>query len=401
MTDATPESAPPSAAASAVPVSPPPASTVPATPPPAPAGAPANDDSTGPAARPLWAALASPFGAGFFLTLGGLVALVLGVAVSNLSTVIIYIVFALFAALGLDPVVRFLGRRGLSRAWSITLVYIGFAVILVGILWLIIPTVVQQITQFVQDLPGIVGDFMAGDIYKWLESTFGDSVGDLVGDLQTFVTDPANIAAIGGGVLRVGASIATGVSGLLIILVLSLYFLASLPSIKASFVRVVPARNRAGVASMTEQISDSIGGYLAGMVVLALCNSILAFFLYLLLGLPFPALMAVVAFCLTLIPLVGSVLFWVVASVLALFTNPVAALVFAVVYLVYMQVEAYVLTPRVMNRAISVPGSLVVIGALVGGTLLGLPGALVAIPVTASILLIIKQVIVPRQDAKV
>lgn len=353
-----------------------------------------------PRVRPVWAALASPFGAGFFLTLGALVAFVLGVAVSNLSTVIIYIVFALFAALGLDPVVRFLGRRGLSRAWSIVAVYVGFALVLVAVLWLIIPPVVQQITQFVQDLPGIVDDFMAGDVYKWLENTFGASVGDLVDDLQKFVTNPANIAAIGGGVLRVGLSIATAVSGLIIILVLSLYFLASLPTIKASFVRLVPARNRAGVSSMTDQITDSIGGYLAGMVVLALCNSLLAFLLYLFLGLPFPALMAVVAFCVTLIPLVGSVLFWVIGSILALFTDPLPALIFAVAYLVYMQLEAYVLTPRVMNRTISVPGALVVIGALVGGTLLGLLGALVAIPVTASLLLILKQVVIPRQDAK-
>ena len=86
---------------------------------------------------------------------------------------------------------------------------------------------------------------------------------------------------------------------------------------------------------------------------------------------------------------------------LALFSDPLAALVFALVYLVYMQIEAYAITPRVMNRAISIPGSLVVIGALAGGTLLGLLGALVAVPVAASILIIIKQVWIPRQDARV
>ena len=129
------------------------------------------------------------------------------------------------------------------------------------------------------------------------------------------------------------------------------------------------------------------------------CMTALALRLYLL-GLPFAALMAVVAFAITLIPLVGSVLYWMIATSIALFSNPAAALIFAIIYLIYMQLEAYVLTPRVMNRTISVPGSLVVIGALVGGTLLGLLGALVAIPVTASILLIIKQVIIPRQDAK-
>ena len=132
------------------------------------------------------------------------------------------------------------------------------------------------------------------------------------------------------------------------------------------------------------------------MVILAFCNSVVA--------LPpalgprasrFPLLMGVLAFCITLIPLIGSVCYWIFATVLALFSDPISALIFAIVYLIYMQLEAYVLTPRVMNRAISVPGALVVIGALVGGTLLGLFGALVAIPVTASILLIIKQVYDP------
>jgi predicted PurR-regulated permease PerM len=184
------------------------------------------------------------------------------------------------------------------------------------------------------------------------------------------------------------------------VLVLSLYFLASLPVMKSSFIRLTPARGRAKVASLTEQIADSIGGYLMGMVVLAFANAVIAFILHLALGLPFPALMAVVAFCITLIPLVGTVAYWVLATALALFTSPVSALIFGVVYLAYMQLEAYVLTPRVMNRTISVPGALVVIGALVGGTLLGLLGALIAIPVTASVLLIIKQVVIPRQDAK-
>ena len=74
-------------------------------------------------------------------------------------------------------------------------------------------------------------------------------------------------------------------------------------------------------------------------------------------------LMAAVAFLITLIPLVGSVLFWVIGSVIALFSDPWHALFFAIIYLVYMQVEAYFLTPRVMNKAVSVPGALVVIGA--------------------------------------
>jgi predicted PurR-regulated permease PerM len=354
-----------------------------------------------PPSRTFWASLNHPFGVGFFVTLGALVAVVLGLAVSNLSTVIIYVVFAMFAALGLDPVVRFLERHKVSRAWSIVIVFTAFAVIIVGVLWLIIPVVVQQITQFVRDIPSIIADFQASAFYGWLQDTLGDQVGDIIKQVQGFLTNPANIAAIGGGVVKVGITIGTTISALIIILVLSLYFLASLPSIKESFTRLAPARNRSQVGSITEQITSSIGGYLGGMVVLAFFNSIVAGLLFTILGLPFPLLMAVVAFTITLIPLVGSVLFWITGSLIALFSSPLSALIFAIIYLIYMQIEAYVLTPRVMNKAVSVPGSLVVIGALVGGTLLGLLGALVAIPVTASILLIIKQVVIPKQDAKV
>ena len=360
--------------------------------------APLPDDAAPAPVR--WTALRSPFTVGFFVTLGALVALVLGLAVSNLSTVVIYIVFALFATLGLDPVVRMLERRKVSRTWAIVIVYAGFAVVLVGVLMLIIPTVVRQISQFVSDLPKLISDFQGSDVYAWLHDAFGSSIADILSQVQTFITNPSNIATIGGGVLQLGVSIVSGISGVVIILVLIQYLLATLPSIKQSLYRVTPAYARQKVTDLTEQITNSIGGYLMGMVILAFFNAVVAFLLYLVLGLPFPLLMAVVAFCITLIPLVGSVLFWVIGATLALFTSPLAALIFAAVYLVYMQIEAYVLTPRVMNRAVSIPGSLVVIGALVGGTLLGLLGALVAIPVTASVLLIIKQVLIPRQDAK-
>jgi predicted PurR-regulated permease PerM len=351
--------------------------------------------------RSFWTRIDRPFVFGFLVTLGGLAAIVLGLALTSLSTVLIYIALALFAALGLDPAVRFLERRGLSRAISVVVVILALIVVVGLILWMIVPIVIEQIASFVRSVPGMIQEFTRSDIYATLEAQFGDQFEDLVADVQKFLTDPGNIAAIGGGALQIGASIATAISGAIVVLVLTLYFVATLPMIKTGLLRLAPARDRARVGDITDQITDSVGGYVMGMVVLAFFNAILAFLLYLFLGLPFPPLMATVAFCITLIPLVGSVMFWIIGTGLALFTNPVGALIFAIVYLVYMQVEAYVITPRVMNRAISIPGSLVVIGALAGGTLLGLLGALVAVPVAASILIIIKQVWVPRQDARV
>jgi predicted PurR-regulated permease PerM len=342
-----------------------------------------------------------PFAVGFLFTLGGLLAFALSMAIADLATIWIYIAFAVFAALGLDPLVRRLERAGVGRAWSIVIVYFGFALVMVGVLWLVIPTVVTQISQFFRDLPSTIASFQQTEFYLWLHDQFGTQVPSILDEIERFLTNPGNIAAIGGGVLKIGISIGSALSGLVIIIVLSLYFLATLPQIKQALNRLVPARNRALTAELTEEITASVGGYLGGMVVLAFFNSVVCFVLYSALQLPFPLLMAVVAFCITIIPLVGTVLFWGIGSVVALFANPLSALIFAAGYLVYMQLEAYVLTPRVMTKTISVPGSLVVIGALVGGTLMGLLGALVAIPVTASILLIIKKIVIPKQDAKI
>ncbi|GAA1918799.1 AI-2E family transporter [Microbacterium aoyamense] len=346
------------------------------------------------------ALLDRPFGTGFFVTLGGLVAVAIGVAVSNLSTVLIAIAFALFAALGLNPVVRNLQRLGVTRGWAITIVYAGLAIVLAGVLVVVLPTAVSQIAQFVRSVPHLVADFQKTSAYTWLVATFGVDVNTLVSDVQSYLTRADTITTIGKGALQIGGTVAASVSGTIVALVLSLYFLAALPAMKAALARLFPARVRAKVVELTDDIADSVGGYVVGMVVLAFCNAVVALVLHLALQLKYPMLMAVVAFLLTLIPLVGSVLYWIVASSLALFSGWVPALLFAAIYLVYMQLEAYVLTPKVMNRAISVPGALVVIGALIGGTILGLLGALVAVPVTASLLIIAKQVLLPRQDAK-
>lgn len=351
--------------------------------------------------RSFWTRIDRPFVFGFLVTLGGLAAFVLGLALSNLSTVIIYIALALFAALGLDPAVRFLERRRIPRPWAVVTVLLGLIVALGLILWAVVPIVVEQITSFVTDIPGMISDFQASDLYATLEDQFGDQFEDLVGDIQSFLSDPNNLAAITGGAVQVGVSIANGISGVVIVLVLIIYFVATLPVIKQAMLRLIPARDRANTEIITDQITDSVGGYVMGMVTLAFINALVVLLLYSVFGLPFPLLLAVVAFLVTLIPLVGSLLFLVIGTGIALFSDPILALVFGAIYLVYIQVEAYVLTPRVMNRAVSVPGSLVVIGALVGGTLLGLLGALVAVPVTASLLIIVKKVWIPRQDARV
>jgi predicted PurR-regulated permease PerM len=209
------------------------------------------------------------------------------------------------------------------------------------------------------------------------------------------------------GIFTTGAGIAAGVFGAIIVTILVIYFTASLGSIKRGIYQLIPATKRPRFVDLAEQISDSVGRYVIGQVSLALCNGIISFLLLVVvlplfgIEIKYGVLLAFIAFLGSLIPLVGT-LSATVIIVLSVFLfndfNVLATIIVGAWYLIYMQVEAYVLNPRIMARAVKVPGVVVVIAALVGGTLLGILGALIAIPVAAAVQLIIREVIVPRQN---
>lgn len=343
----------------------------------------------------------SPFRLGFIVTLGALAAMLVGQMFGQLSTIIMYVVGGLFIALALDPLVSRLERHSIKRPLGIAIVFVSFLLIVGGILAVVIPMIATQIGALIRTAPSYFVDIKHQPWYEALVERFGQFI-DFDGLLTTgqdLIAKPENWAQLAGGVWQAGIGIANGVTATIIVLILSLYFLASLQTTKRAFYSVIARSDRAKVIDITEQITASVGGYVNGMVLLALINSVLGFIMMTIVGVPFAGLVAVGVFLLALIPLIGSVMATVLVSIVALFESPTTALIAAAYYLVYMQIESYLLTPRVMNRVVSVPGALVVIGALAGGTLLGLVGALISIPVTAMVLMIIKQVWVPRQES--
>ena len=213
-----------------------------------------------------------------------------------------------------------------------------------------------------------------------------------------------NLATITGGVFATVFTIASGVFGVVIVLILTLYFVASLASIKRGLYQLVPATKREKFIDIAEQISKSVGRFVLGQGALGLANGILSFIFFtvmLLIGINYKyyALFAFIAFLFSLIPLVGTITGSTIICLLVLLFNGWPDVIWPILYyLAYMQVEAYLISPNIMKRAVKVPGAVVVIAALAGGTLLGVLGALVAIPVAAAVLLIIKQVVVPRQN---
>ncbi|MFK4762641.1 AI-2E family transporter [Microbacterium sp. ZW T5_45] len=204
--------------------------------------------------------------------------------------------------------------------------------------------------------------------------------------------------AIGGGLMRVGTGIVDGVTGILVVTALTVYFFTTLPRVKAKAYQLLPRSRRDEIVALVEEILLSVGRYVGGQLGLAAINAAFTFVVTGLVGSPAPALLAVIAFIGALIPVVGTVLGSTVAVLVTLTASPTAALVVAVVMITYMQIEAYILSPRVMAQAVAVPGALVIIAALAGAALGGIIGALVAVPLAAAGLLILERVVIPRQQ---
>jgi predicted PurR-regulated permease PerM len=330
--------------------------------------------------------------------LGVLTALAIGGALTTLAQVITYVFAAIFIALGLDPIVSLLERRNVKRPLAILIVVLGLLGVFAGIVLALVPKLVSDASVLVSQAPEFAANLKAQPWLIDLNNQIGGGVFDAINGVSNYITDAKNWPTFLGGVVQVGIGLFSGVTGFLVILILSIYIMASLSRFKKWVYSLVPASKRVKFSDLAEQISVSVGRYVMGQVSIALINAICGFIMMTIVGVPFSIALAFITFLLALIPLVGSLSGAVIVSIVALTQSPTAALIAFVYYMIYMQVEAYFVSPRIMKEAVSVPGAVVVIAALAGGALLGVLGALVAIPVAASVMLIIRQVWIPRQE---
>ena len=341
------------------------------------------------------------FRAGLIGTLGVGVGLLLITTIGSLATILTYIGAALFLALGLDPAVKWLVSKRFPHWAAILTVVVVVLGACTGLIMSVLPNIIDQTAAFIGTLPTIIDDMQSQDWVGYLNSQLGGfiDVNAVLVSIADFFKDPNHLSSIAGGALQVGISIANGVTGTIVVVILTLYFTSSMDSIKKVAYSLVPKSKRETFIRLSEEITSGVGKYVVGQIALALLNGVLTFILLTIIGGQAALVFAFLAFLLALIPLIGTVL----ASTIIilgqlLLASPQTALVALIYYLIYMQIEAYVISPRIMNKAVSVPGSIVVIAALAGGTLLGILGALVAIPIAASILLIIKEIVIPAQE---
>lgn len=338
-----------------------------------------------------------PLYVGFMGTVGVGVALLVYWIGSNTTQLLLWIVAALFIALGLDPVVRWLEGKRVPRAAGIVIAVATLGLAIAAFFATLIPTIVQQVTQIVEEAPRWVADFINSDFFRSIDNQYGVRE-RITQELEKFVNNPEAMGGIFGGVVGFGSTVANGLFGALIVLVLSLYFLAALPAMKKWGYRLAPRSRRARVEALSEEITGSVGNYVIGQAVVALVNATFAFIVMSIVGVPFAVLLAFVVALLAFIPLVGGLIAGVIVTLIALTAGWQTAVVYAICYFAYLQFEAYFISPRIMQKAVAVPGAVAVISVIAGGSLLGVLGALIAIPTAAAIMLLIKEIFIVRQD---
>lgn len=204
-----------------------------------------------------------------------------------------------------------------------------------------------------------------------------------------------------GGVVGVGMAVLSAVANAFIVIVLMLYFLASLHTIKRAAYRLAPASKRERVASLGDRIIGNVGAYVSGAFIVGLCAGLSSLIFLMVVGLgEYAVALAAVVALLDVIPMIGATIGAVIVTAIGFATDPTIGVACLVFYVVYQQVENYVIYPKVMSRSVDIPGSLIVIAALIGAALLGVVGALLAIPTAAAVLMVVREVVVPRLDRR-
>jgi predicted PurR-regulated permease PerM len=334
----------------------------------------------------------SPFMVGLAGAFGVAVTYGLVELVIRARSVLIIIGLALFIAAGLDPVVGWLVRHRFPR-WAAVVTVMGCVLgVAAAFLAAAIPPLANEVTAFAHQIPHYMHSLQDRNSQLGkLNTKF-----QIQQRLTKLVTSGGS--SLVGGVLGAGELVLTTASSILAVLVLSIYFLAGLPRIKVFAYQLVPHSRRPRVILIGDEILAKVGGFLLGNFITSVIAGLGTFFWLLAFGVPYPILLAMLVAILDLIPVIGSTIGGAIVTLVALTVSLPVAVATLAFYVAYRLAEDYLIVPRIMGRTVQVPAIVSLIAVLIGGVLLGIIGALVAIPVAAAIRLLLHEIAIRRLD---
>ena len=321
--------------------------------------------------------------------------LLLAYAAYRIRSILVLVFVAAFLAVGLDPAVRRLEKWKFTRGQAVAAIFTATLLFIAAFIAAIVPPLVEQVGNFATNLPGYVEDL--ADRYPVVEEWVQDN--DIAEKLRDATQNaPSIIGGSLGKVLGVAGSLASSFFNFLTVLVLTIYFLLSLSKIRSGTLKLVPKSKRKRVQELSDPILEKIGAYIAGNITISIIAGVISFAFLAIAQVPFPVALALWVAIADLMPLVGATLGAVPAVIVAFFTSPAQGIATFVFFIIYQQAENYVIAPRVMNKAVDIAPAAVLLAALIGASLLGFVGALMAIPAAAAIKIISNEVMLPRAE---
>jgi predicted PurR-regulated permease PerM len=332
----------------------------------------------------------SPFFVGFTGALGVLCAAALAWTFVAAGQVLVLLGLAFFIAVGLDPVVLWLYRRGIPRWAAVSLVVLVLIGVVGGFLALAVPLVTEQATNLSQKIPHYLHRL------DKTNKTFGklDAKFHIVKGLQKLLQGGGSFKSVVG----LGKALLGFITSFVLVTVVAIYLLVDLPRVRRALYLLAPRSRRPRMVLLSDEILDRVGGYVLGNLLLSLIAAGLTIVWALIFGIPYALLQGLLVGLLDLIPIVGSTIGGIIVSLVALTVSLPIAIATAGFYIFYRFLEDYLLTPRVMRRTVAVPGLVTVLATILGGALLGVVGALVAIPIAAAVKLLHDEITLPRLE---
>ncbi len=315
--------------------------------------------------------------------------------VYRLLSIIIVLLIAFIFAASISPMVRRLNRR-LPLAAAIAVVYLGLFAVFAVLTTVIITPVVQQTTALIQSTPELLTQVQ--DQLADLQRRF--RLPPVTPNLQEYVAQIAQQApALAAGVLNVTLGVVTSVAGVLVVLVMAFYWLLERRDIEGTWISLVPRARRAETREVIEEIEAKLGAYVRGQLILAGIVGLISFFGLLILDMPYILVLSLVAGIGELIPLAGAIIGAVPAVIIAFATqSPQEALLVLALYIAIQQFENNFLVPKVMQRSVGLSPLTVLLAVLAGAALLGIIGALLAVPIASALQVILQHTLFRRQQ---
>ncbi len=302
-------------------------------------------------------------------------------------SVVLLVFIAGFLAVALGPAVDRLSRGPLPRAGAIILVYLLIVAVIVGVGLLVVPPIVDQVDNLASDVPGYLDDLRRNDTFRQYDDKY-----DLSQKLNQQASQlPSRLGDAAGALQSVTVGVFSAGVQLITVLTMTFFLLLDGRRLVEFIITLFGPERERRLRPLGEEIYKSTAGYVTGAVTIATIAGFCTFVVLELLGTTFAVPLAVLMFFLDLVPLIGATIAGAIIAIVTAFTDfPGDLIIWAIFLLVYQQVENNILQPIVYRRAVSVAPLLVIVSILVGSSLLGVLGALVAIPVAAAIQTIVR-----------